>query len=131
MRIVYNNKYFDFIPLFGFFIAQVYLLYVLAGGEVALQWPHFTGFIVTILCCILFIFSHRGGALFTGCICVLGVLGLVSFTPAISVFYFDITIAKHPFRIIRFQPVFVIWFSLHLVISGKHYNGILSRAYWR
>lgn len=131
MSRVYNRKYPGYIPLIFFFIAQVYLLYVLAGGEVALQWPHFTGFIFTILCCILFIFSHRGGVLFTGFICILGVLGLVSFSPAISVFYFDITFAKHPLRIIRFQPVFVIWLSLHLVISGRHYNGILSKAYWK
>jgi hypothetical protein len=131
MSRIYSRKQVDYIPLFIFFIAQGYLLYVSLKEGVSLQWPHYAGFIMTLICFIFFLFSHRIGVLLTGCICILGVPGIIAFSPAITSFFVDLTIAKNPVRIIRFQPTFIIWLCLHLLVSGRYYNGILSRSYWK
>lgn len=126
-----TKKRLDLIPL-GIFLLSVFLLYYeVIINRVGLQLPHYIGFILIAVSIFLFFRNHKMGVLSIGLTCILGLIGLVSFSPAISIFSMQANISDYSsMTLIRFQPIFIVWLILHLFLSGRYYLGIANKKYW-
>ncbi|RYZ44099.1 MAG: hypothetical protein EOP49_27565 [Sphingobacteriales bacterium] len=126
-----TRKLLDFIPLVALFVSAIVLLVARFSGDVLLQNRHIVGLALLPLALTLFFFKHKLGILATGLIVLLGLFGALSFSPAIS----TMTVGKSlgdgdSLSLLYFQPIFLLWLTLHLVLSGRYYTGIASKRYW-
>ena len=126
-----TKKKLDLIPLVIFLVSVLLLFYEVIINRVGLQLPHYIGFILLAASLFLFFRNHKMGVLSIGLTCILGLIGLVSFSPAISVFSMEANISEYSsLTLFRFQPIFIVWLILHLFLSGRYYLGIANKKYW-
>jgi hypothetical protein len=127
-----TKKLFDFVPITTLFVSAIFLVVARFSGDILLQKPHVFGLVLLPLAFILFFFKHKLGVLAIGLIVLLGLFGALSFSPAISTITFGKTLADGDnIPLVFFQPIFLLWLTLHLVISGRYYTGIASKRYWQ
>jgi hypothetical protein len=125
------KKKLDFIPLIILIVSACYLLWVYFDGQVLFIWKHILGFVLLPISCVLFFKYHKLGVLFLGLIILLGLFGVLSFSPAISTITIGKTIGESDIPLLFFQPIFLLWAVIYFVISGRYYVGILAKEYWK
>lgn len=121
------KQYLDYIPLLFLLIEVVLLIADVITTEYLISRPHYLGFFFLVLVFCLFYWKHKAGVLALAFTLFLGVLGFISFDIAIA----TMTIGKSTNSVnLQFQPIFVLWILLHVIISRRHYFGIASKKYW-
>ena len=127
-----NTKYLlDFIPAIILIGYTVRLIGLLISGTVRIEWMNFTGFAVLPLVIFLLIKQHQLGVLALGLVLLLAIFGAVSFTDGISTWGGGLGKKGSAFSFELYgKPVFIIYFILHVILSGRFYTGILTRKYW-
>lgn len=127
-----TKKLLDYLPLIALFISAIVLLVARFSGEILLQKRHIAGLVLLPIVFVLFFIRHKLGVLATGLVILLGLFGALSFSPAINTMTFGKSLDKdNSFTLLYFQPVFLLWLALHLILSGRYYTGIASKRYWK
>ena len=124
------RKLLDYLPLLCLIISALYLLWSRLNGEILFQMRHIVGFIMLLLPLTLFFVQHKLGVLTTGLIILVGLFGGLSYSPAITTTTFGKTWGDSQFTLLYFQPIFIIWATLHFILSGRFYTGVASKRYW-
>ena len=125
------RKYLDYIPLACLLVSAIILLWDVNQANVVLVWKHYVGLFLLLIVIVLVFIKHVFGMLSLGLTVLLGVIGLLSYSPAISVTTFYHSGFGVNIPLLRFQPVFLIWATIHFVLSGRYYVGVLSKKYWQ
>ena len=81
-----------------------------------------------VIVSIGFLLNHKIGVLISGLTIILGLFGLLSFSPTITTTIFGI--GEQKITLLRFQPIFVLWATIHFILSGRYYVGIVNKKYW-
>lgn len=121
----------DFIPLVVLIVYAIILLVTISTANIVLQGEHYTGFAFLIFTTGLFFKKHKYGVLCLGLTITLGIFKLLSFSAAIEYHSFGGSINGYSSGDIKIQLVFILWLILHLLLSGRHYIGILTKKYWQ
>jgi len=123
------REWLDFIPLIILTITAVLLIIARLNGEILLQWKHIFGLMILPLNWITFFRMHKLGVIFLGFTILIGLFGLISFSPAISIH--EIWYGKDRiFPIFYGQSIFLLWLIIHMILSLRYYVGILTKKYW-
>jgi hypothetical protein len=121
----------DLLPLVILFVSAIYLLYTYFDGQILFMWKHIIGFIMLALTTIVFFTNHKLGVLCLGLTILLGLFGLLSFSPGIETTSIGKNFGDSQITILRFQPIFILWITIHFILSGRYYIGIANAKYWR
>jgi len=124
------KKKVDLIPLVILFVSAVYLLWNFFDGSMLLMWKHVAGFIMLGITTIIFFMNHKLGVLCLGLTIIIGIFGLLSFSPAVSITIIGKVIDDTPLRLLSFQPIFLLWATIHFILSGRYYTGVANPKYW-
>jgi hypothetical protein len=126
-----TKKFLDFLPLLALLVSAIVLLVPRFSNDILLQKRHITGLVLLPIAFILLFFRHKIGVLVTGLIILLGLFGALSYSPAISTMTFGKSLDEgDSLPLLYFQPIFLLWLVLHIVVSGRYYTGIASKRYW-
>ncbi len=125
------RKYFDYIPLLILLISAVMLLWTVFTGEIVLIWKHYLGLILLLVTIFLFFVKHKLGVLCLGLVLLMGLIGLLSYSPAIADFSVSHTGFGTSITLVRFQPIFLLWLLIHFILSYRSYVGVLTKKYWQ
>ncbi|NCI48992.1 hypothetical protein GWC95_03605 [Sediminibacterium roseum] len=121
----------DYLPLFILYVTAMYLLYAFFDGRILFMWKHYVGFVMIVATTLIFLKNHKIGVLSLGLTVLLGLFGLLSFSPAINTITIGKSIGDSQISIIAFQPIFVLWAVIHFALSGRYYVGVASNKYWK
>lgn len=122
--------YLDFVPLVILTISAIILVWNVFNNNTSFAWKHFVGFLLLPINYFLFWWRHKLGVVVLGFTIFLGLLSLLSFDYAITTS--TITVVEDlNIPIFYGQPIFLLWLIIHLVLSFRHYIGILTRKYWQ
>ena len=122
-----TRKYLDMFPLLILIISAGYLVYAYQSGKTLFFTRHIIGFIAVAITIALFTWKHKIAVLVLGLTILLGLFGVLSLSPAIHTFSFG----KNSVTFLSFQPIFLLWEVIHIILSGRYYAGILSKEYWK
>ena len=122
------KKKMDFTPLIILFVSASYLMWTFLDGQILFIWKHYLGFLMLVIVSIGFLLNHKIGVLISGLTIILGLFGLLSFSPTITTTIFGI--GEQKITLLRFQPIFVLWATIHFILSGRYYVGIVNKKYW-
>lgn len=126
-----TKKLLDYLPLGALIISAVLLLISFFTSEISLQARHIAGLILLPVPLVAMLYRHKLGVLTLGLVLILGLFGAISFSPAIMTFTLDKTLWNNQtLTFLYLQPIFLLWFILHLILSGRYYTGVLSKKYW-
>jgi tetrahydromethanopterin S-methyltransferase subunit G len=121
----------DFIPLAILTVSAIILLWAVASSNVGLLWRHIVGLIVLAINFLLFWWRHKIGVISLGSTLILGLFGLLSFSPTITTSTFGLGNEDSGITIFYGQVIFLLWLLIHFIVSGRHYVGILTKKYWQ
>lgn len=124
------RRYFDLLPFLILVVSASLLLLAVYRSEIMLAPRHYTGLVSLVINAFMFYYRHLFGVLFTGLIILLGLIGLLSFSPAITTSSFGWGSAEEGITLLKFQPVFLLWMLIYGIICGRHFLGIASKQYW-
>ena len=124
------QKLLDYLPLICLIISALLLLWARLNGDILLQARHTIGLSMLLIPITLFFVSHKLGVLATGLVILIGLFGGLSYNPAITTTTFGNTWGDSQITLLYFQPIFIIWASLHFILSGRFYTGVASKRYW-
>jgi len=122
--------YLDFIPLLILFISAAFLVRAAATSEILLQKRHYVGLIFLVLTTTLFFVRRLFGVLFLGLTLLLGLIGVLSYSPGIITTSFGFGDGENGVTLVRFQPIFLLWIVVYFTVSWRHIVGIGTRKYW-
>jgi hypothetical protein len=117
----------DYIPLAIFTVSAILLFIKAIDGQFVPNWRHMLGFFFLTLNYIAFFIVHRLGVIATGLIILIGLVGLICFTPVFTIS--ELRIGQVPF--FYGQPIFLLWLVVHLIFSARYYFGVISKKYWQ
>jgi hypothetical protein len=121
----------DFIPVIILLIYSVQLIYVLTTSPIRIEWNNITGLLILPVLLYLLFKKHKIGVLLTGLVLLLAIFGAVSFTEGISTWGGGLGKKDSAFSFELYgKPVFILYFILHAILSGRYYTGILTRKFW-
>lgn len=122
----------DYVPLIILVISALNLLSKNFNGGIGLQTEHIIGLVLLLLpVCVIFIY-HKLGVICLGALMVLGLFGIISYSPAISTMSLSKKISDTvDITFFYCQPIFLLWISIHLIISWRYYRCILTKRYWQ
>ena len=121
----------DYIPFIILTVAALFLIWTVATTNIRLHWKHIAGLCFLTMVGLAFWHQHKIGVLTLGISLILGLFGLLSYSPAISTI--TMTIGKpgdSQIPVFYGQTIFLLWLLLHFIVSGRHYVGILTKKYW-
>lgn len=125
------RKYLDYISLLIVVISAAMLLWNVVTGEIVLVWKHYLGLIFLSVTIFLFFVKRKLGIVSLGLLLLMGLIGLLSFSPAIT----DFSVYYNGFgtriTLVRFQPIFLLWLLIHFSLSYRSYVGVLTKKYWQ
>jgi hypothetical protein len=121
----------DFIPLIILIISAISLAIGQFQGEYSYQWKHILGFILLPINAYLFFYNHKIGVLSLGATIFLGLFGLIAYTSAVNISWLFWTPSEIKIPLFYGQPIFVLWLTIHLILSGRHYIGIGTKKFWQ
>ena len=122
----------DYLPLVILIVSACILIWTIATTDIVLVWKHYVGLISIPIISFLFYKRHLFDVLSLGITLVLGMIGIISFSPAISITTFGLgNSLDWSITLLRFQPIFLLWALIHFILSGRYYFGILSKKYWQ
>jgi hypothetical protein len=120
----------DFVPLIIITISAALLILKRLNGEILFQWKHIAGLVLLVINYLLFFWRHKVGVLSVGLTLLLGLLSLLSFSPAITTSTIYKGSANNGIPIFHGQLIFLLWILIHFIVSGRHYIGIATKKYW-
>jgi hypothetical protein len=127
-----TKKSLDLLPLAALIISAVYLLYTRLDQQILLQWRHVLGLVLLPVPAVLFFYRHKLGVLSLGILLLAGLFAGISYSPSILTSYLGTRRDDGTLLIfIYFQPIFLLWVILHLILSGRYYVGIVTKRYWQ
>lgn len=122
----------DFIPAIILLLYSIELVVDLLSRPVRIEPANISGLAVLPVIFFLLIKRHQAGVLLLGLVLVLSVFGLFSFSTGYSSWKFGIKNDSSGFSFRSpGSPVFILYFILHAILSGRYYTGILTRNYWK
>ena len=124
------KKRLDYIPLLILAICAFYTLWVYFDEHVQIKWQHILGFCMIVISGIIFFINHKLGVLLLGLTIIIGLVGLISLNPGITTATIGKSIDGESITFLRFQPIFILWATIHFLISGRFYTGIANAKYW-
>jgi hypothetical protein len=124
------KKSLDAVPLVILLCCAAILIQSVITEEISLQIRHWIGLGMLPVLIFLFFWRHQVGVLSLGLTILFGTFGLLSFSPSISITTFGMNPGDVFIPLFYGQPIFLLWFTIHLVISGKYYFGIGTKKYW-
>jgi hypothetical protein len=124
--------YLDFIPLIILTISAINLVWVITTTDTTFLWKHIVGLILLPVNYFIFYKNHKVGVVALGLTLLIGMVSLLSFSPAISTTTFRIG-KSEDFQIPIFhgQAIFLLWLLIHFIVSGRFYFGVLTKKYWQ
>jgi hypothetical protein len=121
----------DFIPVIILLVNSVRLIYTLSTTAINIEWNNITGLLVLPVLLYLLFKKHKAGVLLTGLVLLLAVFGLFSYTEGLRVWTFGLKLSDSKATIQSHGDLkYLLYFILHLLLSGRYYVGILTREYW-
>jgi hypothetical protein len=125
------RKILDLVPLIIILVSAFVLFWkAFVSQETSLQWKHYLGFLFLPIIAIMFYKHHQWGVLTLGLTLLLGLAGVLSFSAAISIYTFTWTPFEARIPLFYGQPIFVLWLTIHFILSGRYYLGIGTKEYW-
>lgn len=121
----------DFIPLIILIGYTIVLFWTVAKTDIIFSTEHYIGIILLLITTVFFFFKHRLGVLLLGVTLLLGLFKIVAYTAAITFHSFGGSINGHSSPEIKIQSIFILWLIIHIVISNRHYVGIVKKEYWQ
>ena len=121
----------DYLPLVILTGYAIILIWTVASTNIVLQSEHYAGLTFLVLTAGLFLVRHKLGVLSLGLTLLLGLCTILSYSAGISIHSIGGSINEHALGNIRIQVIFIFWLALHLILSHRHYTGILTKKYWR
>ena len=122
----------DFVTLIILTISAIVLVWTVINTDTAFMWKHIVGLSFLPIIFLAFQWRHKIGVLVSGLTLLIGLLSLLSYSPAVTTS--TLTIGKNAdFQIPIFygQPIFLLWLLIHFIVSGRHYVGIVTKKYWQ
>ncbi len=124
------KKKLDLIPLFILIISAAYLIWAYLDGQILFLWKHLVGLILLAITSILFFKLHKLAVISLGLLIILGLFGILFFSPEVTTLTIGKPLDDLEFPFLRFQPIFLAWATIHFVLSGRYYIGIVTKKYW-
>ncbi len=124
------KKKLDLIPLLILIISAAYLIWTYLDGQILFLWKHLVGLIFLAITSILFFKLHKLAVISLGLLIILGLFGILSFSPEVTTLTFGKSLDDLEIPILRFQPIFLAWATIHFVLSGRYYIGVVTKKYW-
>lgn len=121
----------DYIPLLILIVCAFILIIKVILSDVGFLWKHYVGFAGLLLTIAAFFRNHKIGVITLGIVLLTGLIGLLSFSAAITISTHSVGIGNVYVPVFIGQPVFLLWFLIHLSISGKYFFGIATKKYWK
>jgi hypothetical protein len=122
--------YLDFVPLVILTISAIILVWTVFETDTVFAWKHFVGLVLLPINYFLFWWRHKLGVVGLGLTILLGLVSLLSFDHSITTS--TVTVGKElSVPIFYGQPIFLLWFIIHFVLSFRHYVGVLAKKYWQ
>ena len=126
-----KKKLLDLLPFAGLCVSLIVALIIMVMSEHVIQWQHYLAALFLTCNGILFYNSHKKGVLFCGLVVVLGIIGVLAFQVGLvgaSVYW---TPGDLRIPVFAGNPILLIVFIVHLVLSGRFYVGIATKRYWQ
>ena len=120
------KRYLDYIPLIILIVSAILLILTAANSEIILVWRHYIALILLATTIILFFIRHLFGVLSLGVVLLFGLIGILSFSPAITTGSFEFG----GFKLLSFQPIFLLWLVIYFIVCWRHIVGIGTTKYW-
>lgn len=124
------KRYLDYVPIGILGVSAAYLLWTVSTTTIILGWKHYVGLAFLALSASLFFVKHLYGVLCVGFTLLLGLIGMLSFSPAITVYSIGSGSGDSGVTFLRLQPVFLLWVTIYFLLCGRYFVGIASRRYW-
>lgn len=122
----------DYIPAIILLLYSTKLVVDLLSRPVRIEPANISGLAVLPVIFFLLVKRHQAGVLLLGIVLLLSVFGLFSFTTGYSSWKFGISNDSSGFSVRSpGSPVYILYFVLHAILSGRYYTGILTRKYWK
>jgi hypothetical protein len=120
----------DFIPLLILTASSVWLVASTFTDGTVLLWKHYLALALLPVNFALFAWRHKAGVLGLGLTLLIGLVGLISYTPFIAFSKASIGFDDVHVPVFAGNPIFLLWLIIHFVFSARHYVGIASKKYW-
>jgi hypothetical protein len=124
------RTYLSYLPLLILLVSAAILIWTISSSDIVLTWKHYIGLVLLAIATVLFFIRHLYGVLLTAVILLLGLIGILSYSPAITMFSFGWGTPDKGVTLLVFQPIFLLWTVIYCIVSGRHFVGIASREYW-
>jgi len=126
------KRWLDFIPLVILIIYAIKLVWTLSTTDIAFVWMNVVGLIILPVNIGMFFWNHKAGVLCLGATLILGLFEIVSFFPGTNTWSFGFGAPENGNLIsLRIQPIYILWLTIHLLISNRYYFGVASKKYWQ
>ena len=117
-------------PLIILSIYAVILIWKVIEGEIWLMWKHYLGLMLLPVNYYLFWKNQKIGIIGLGATLLLGLFGLISYSPSIAIAKYWINAGDLKIYLFYGQPIFLLWLLIHFLISRQQYYGIGTKKYW-
>ena len=122
----------DFVPFIILVISAIVLVSTVISTDIVFMWKHIVGLCFLPIIFFTFRRRHKIGVLVLGLTLLIGLLSLLSFSPAVTTSTWTIgKNADSQIPIFYGQPIFLLWLLIHFIVSGRHYFGIATKKYWQ
>ncbi len=126
------KNFLDFVPLIILTISAIVLVWTVFSTDIVFMWKHIVGLSFLPIIFLTFRRRHKIGVLILGLTLLIGLLSLLSYSPAVTTSTWTIgKNANYQFPIFYGQPIFLLWLIIHFILSGRHYVGIGRNKYWQ
>ena len=122
----------DFVPFIILIISAIVLVSTVISTDIVFMWKHIIGLCLLSIIFFAFWWRHKIGVLVLGLTLLIGLLSLLSYSPAVTTSTWTIgKNADSQIPIFYGQPIFLLWLLIHFIVSGRHYFGIVTKKYWQ
>lgn len=125
------KKLADLIALLILWFSAGNLLWARLSGDCLLMYKHMAGLALLLITSLAFLKNHKIGVLLLGLTILLGLAGLLSYSPTVAMVKMGAGIRDAEVWTPSFQPVFLLWLVIHFIFSLRYYTGILTARYWK
>jgi hypothetical protein len=126
------KQIFDYLPLAILMFYAIRLPITLQRSNIPIVWINVTGYIFLTFTVLLFVRRHQFGVLALGLLLLLGLFGGSSFSPGISSFSFGLGHPESRYGFTLYgDPAYILYLTLHFILSGRYYVGIATKKYWK
>jgi hypothetical protein len=127
-----KRKYFlDLVPFAIQTICLANLLWTIATTNIIFSYEHYIGLTLFLFTGGLLLKRHKLGVLILGLTLLLGLFKVVSYSPIIISHSFGGSLGGYTSPEVKIQAIFLLWLFIHIILSARHYIGILTKKYWQ